>query len=302
MYDQLLLQASKRLAAGLREDEANAEDDDSSSLLSTYEFVVAARDGDLLPDWVPIAQIILVGDDRHRQDLADPDRVRIQVQRAVSAFRRELHHVAGLSSGTFRSVPRQRLQYAAEPVDSFFRHVYDRVVEPPSPSGSSAATGNPVMSSAEARTVLQIAEGGTLRDLKLQYRRRSLECHPDSVRHQQQEREQEDSGSSSSAESLSSAASEEFSRVKLAYETLIGSGSLRRVGSTWYESLGGRERNEFAAVPLPPLMQRDKEGPLVASSSYPGGPEVAGLQSAIMGLDPSLVQSFVARSRSSRRS
>jgi hypothetical protein len=308
-YDRLLLEASRRLAADeLRRDQDEDEcgEGGGAALLPAREFVVAARDGDLLPDWVPIAQLLLVGGDdsclqSRRLDPSDGPggRDRAQVRRAVSAYRRELHHVAGLSSGLFRSVPRHRLRYAAEPADSFYRHVYERV----SPAAAPPPDGR-FMSGAEARKVLGLSEGGTLRDLKLQYRRRSLECHPDRVRHQQppsqREEEEDEEGSSSpattsgsAAATAASAAAEEFGRVKLAYETLLGGGSVRREGSTWYESLGGRGRSEFAAVPLLPAAPDGPPGPS-------GDGLGAGLEAALAGLDPELVQSFVARSRSSR--
>jgi hypothetical protein len=68
---------------------------------------------------------------------------------------------------------------------------------------------------------------------------------------------------------------------------------VRREGSTWYESLGGRGRSEFAAVPLLPAAPDGPPGP-------PGDDLGAGLEAALAGLDPELVQSFVARSLSSR--
>jgi hypothetical protein len=286
-YDQLLLQAAKRMAA-----EEDDDDDDSDSHYHILEFVVAARDGIVLPDWVPIGQLIVAVDPNSRNgrllNVDDGAEARL-AQAGVSAHCRELHHVAGLASNTFRTIPRQHVRYAIEPAESFYKHVYDKVVDVP-PTAE--------MSTVEARKVLKIEEGGTLRDLKLQYRRRSMECHPDRIRHHPST-----TAASSTAETTpndakttvgESDAGDEFSRVKLAYETLLGSGSMRKEGSSWYESLGGRERSDFAVLELISLREAADAGFGVVEGSD------TGIQSAIMGIDPSLVQSFVARSRASK--
>jgi hypothetical protein len=301
VYDKLLLQAAKRMAS----EESDDYDDESDSHHHVLEFVVAARDGNVLPDWVPIGQLVVAVDPNSRHGGAllsldggdDDDRAEALLARAgVSAHCRELHHVAGLASNLFRSIPRQHMKYSVEPAGSFNKHVYDKVIEVP------AATE---MSTVEARRVLKIEEGGTLHDLKLQYRRRSMECHPDRVRHRPSSSSTDGSASASaiaSAESGAGAAaaasdggSDEFSRVKLAYETLLGSGAMRRDGSTWYESLGGRERSDFVAVELMSLREAADAGFGVEDSDSDSG-----IRSAVMGLDPSLVQSFVARSRASK--
>jgi hypothetical protein len=287
-YDQLLLQSAKRMAV----EDDDDDDDDSDSHDHILEFVVAARDGNVLPDWVPIGQLIVAVDPRSRNgrllNVDDGAEARL-AQAGVSAHCRELHHVAGLASNTFRTIPRQHVRYAIEPAESFYKHVYDKVVEV-SPTAE--------MSTVEARKVLKIEEGGTLRDLKLQYRRRSMECHPDRIRHHPST-----TAASSTTETTpndakttveESDAGDEFSRVKLAYETLLGSGSMRKEGSSWYESLGGRERSDFAVLELMSLREASDAGFGVVEGSD------TGIQSAIMGIDPSLVQSFVARSRASK--
>jgi hypothetical protein len=300
VYDQLLLQAAKRRAS--EESDDYDDDDESDSHHHVLEFVVAARDGNVLPDWVPIGQLVVAVDPDSRHggallslDGYDDDRAEALLARAgVSAHCRELHHVAGLASNLFRTIPRQHMKYSVEPAESFNKHVYDKVIEVP------AATE---MSTVEARRVLKIEEGGTLRDLKLQYRRRSMECHPDRVRHRPSSSSTDGSASASAESSAGAAAttsdggsdggSDEFSRVKLAYETLLGSGAMRRDGSTWYESLGGRERSDFVAVELMSLRE-------AAAAGFGGEGSDGGIRSAVVGLDPSLVQSFVARSRASK--
>lgn len=263
-YDRLLLEASKRQLQLESEDDDFECDDDSTT---ATEYVIATRDRKVLPDWVPVAQLIVVNVNDNL------------VQAAVSSFCREIHHVAGLACNTFRSIPRQGLEYSVEPAESFYKFVYDAVVE-------KSASDAPLMTTAEARRVLGIdvndasstggGAGGTHADLKRKYRARSFECHPDRVRH---------------AADLDDAAREqsaiEYAQVQLAYETLLGSGSVRREGRTWYESLGGKERTDFRPTGLLPLRQAEQR--------------LQDVESAVMGLDPQLVQSFVARSLASKQ-
>ena len=264
-YDRLLLEASKRQLQ-LESDDDDFEYDDATT---SAEYVIAARDGKVLPDWVPVAQLIVVN--------VDDDG--LLVQAGVSSFCREIHHVAGLACNTFRSIPRQGLEYSVEPAESFYKFVYDAVVE------RSASSDASLMTMAEARRVLGIntndasttaPTSGTHAELKRQYRARAFECHPDRIRH---------------AAHLDDAAREqsalEYAQVQLAYETLLGSGFVRREGRTWYESLGGKERTEFRPTGLLPLRQAEQR--------------LQGTESAVMGLDPQLVQSFVARSLASKQ-
>lgn len=74
----------------------------------------------------------------------------------------------------------------------------------------------------------------------------------------------------------------EFARVKQAYETLLSAG-LRHQDASWYESLGGRARTDFRFVNLQPIAEAQQ---IVKSH---------GIQTALIGLSPSLVQNFVAR-------
>jgi len=271
-YDRLLLAAAKRL----QEEE---EEDDYDDDIVTTEYVIAARDKTfkIVSDWVPVAQLCLArtARDAHGSEGSCSH----QVRAALSLYCREISHVAGLGSRIFPSIPRSDLEYSVETVDSFYKYVYDVVVEPERSSSSGANQqagggqhGPTKMSKREARAVLQISEEEdcSLQDIKTRYRRLSFDCHPDRV--------------AQLTEAERQAAAEEFGIVKLAYETLTESGWVRKDGASWYESIGGRARTDFVGpIELLPLAKAEIE--------------LASCQSAVIGLDPDLVQAFVTRSR-----
>jgi hypothetical protein len=197
------------------------------------------------------------------------------VQNAISVFCRELSHVAGISAPVFSTIARNDLQYSVESVESFHKYVYDEVVQ-----GNSKKNKDETMTKVEARqtlglqkndtttatTTATLVEEITKADIKKAYRRLSFDLHPDRFEGTADEREE---------------ASRQFGRVKLAYETL--SSGVRGEGS-WYESLGGRARTDFVG-PVNLIS-------LAAAQEHLDRHKAEG---AIMGLDPSLTQSFVAR-------
>jgi hypothetical protein len=80
--------------------------------------------------------------------------------------------------------------------------------------------------------------------------------------------------------------SDEYARVKLAYETM--SSGVRNEGRSWYESLGGKSRTDFAG-PINLLPLSLAESTLKTNKA----------QSAITSLSSDIVQTFVVRSQSS---
>ena len=271
-YDQLTLQNAKTL----QKDTVDPDD------MVTTEYVIAARSSDpsaAVSDWVPVAQLILARTwDQADNNIASQGAADPLVRAAVSAYCRELGHVACLGSRAFQSIPRQKLQYSVEPVDSFYKHVYEVVVE-----GKNEDSSNEnVMTKKEARVTLGFAADDVtleLSEIKKSYRSKSFELHPDRFVASDSENEQPEKA----------AALLEYSRVKLAYETL-SSGLRRTKGddkpSSWYASLGGRARNDFVGpIQLMPLE--------LAKLTL----EQSGLPSAVVGLDPDMVQGFVTRSQ-----
>lgn len=238
-YDQLLLDANKRLS----------DDDDD---IVTTEYVVAARDKTLraVADWVPIAQLCMARD-------LSVDATSLLTS-ALSLYCRELSHIAGNGSRVLASLPRSDLEYAVEPVDSFYKHVYDVIME-----GQTSS-----MTRKQALTVLGIEDDETLSlsDIKQSYRRRSFACHPDRVKDLAEDEQEQ--------KAL------EYADVQQAFQVLSERGS----STSWYASLGGRARTDFV-------------GPVPLQSLTEAASAMAACQSAVIGLDPDMVQAFVARGR-----
>jgi hypothetical protein len=156
------------------------------------------------------------------------------------------------------------MQYSFESNDSFFKHVYETVVE-------GGVKNLDSMSKTEARTTLGLessAESAPEKaDIKQAYKKLAFQLHPDRFEGTSEECEE---------------AAHRFGRVKLAYETL--SSGVRESGSSWYESLGGRARTEFVGpVNLLPLAAAQEQM------------ERKRAKGALLGLDQNLIQSFVAR-------
>jgi DnaJ domain len=240
------------------------EDDDSTSVAS--EMIVAVRASKSKTaggDWVPFANLCV---HPHAEVSSE------WVHAAVSLYCRELSFCATQGAKVFSAVPRNELQYAIEPVDSFFKHVYDPLMKDQQ-KGSDIP-----MSKAEARELLEIDDdtndaGDDERSrIKKSYRRKSFEWHPDRL------------DLANMSEDEQEHAAQQYARIQKAFNIL--SSDARTAGSSWYRSLGGRDRTDFQVIQE--LMGMD-----AASSIL----ERHGVQTAVAGLDPDLVQLFVARNR-----
>lgn len=266
-YDELMLDVAKELKKEEEEAESYSSYRSGEIEMITSEYVIAARASSRkgsVPDWVPVAQLCLKRPETEYVEGASD----AMVQTAISVYCRELSHLAAVGAPVFSTIARNDLQYSVESVDSFYKFVYDEVVE-------GKATKNPdqTMTKAEARKTLGLLKDGgnvsdiTKTDIKQAYRKLSFELHPDRFEGTPEECKE---------------ATRQFGRVNLAYDTL--SSGVREEGVSWYESLGGKERTGFVGpVNLLPIgaaqetMTRHKA------------------EGALCGFDPEMVQSFVAR-------
>ena len=141
------------------------------------------------------------------------------------------------------------------------------------------------MTKAQAREILNIPIESTndLSVIKKSYRTLSMQYHPDTISSASTNDDQDDDDVSA-----------KFRQVRLAYDTLISGirvqDSNNTTTSSWYESLGGRDRNEFFHVPQ--LLSPDQAWKEMED----------GIQSAIVGLDSETVMAFVARNIAASRS
>jgi hypothetical protein len=273
-FDELTRMAAKQL-----HESGDADDDDDFARLKstssstdgndflTSEYIIAARAASrsgMIPDWVPIAQMCLRRpESQYIEGAADPI-----VQMAVSAYCRELSHVASTGAPVFSTLARNEIQYSVESVNSFYKHVYDEVIDGQAKKKETDAG----MTKSEARSVLKLdGDGSDATDkaaIKQAYRKLSFQLHPDRFEGTEEECDK---------------ARIEFSRVQLAYETLT-SGVRGNDSISWYESLGGRARTGFVGpISLLPMSTAHEHLQLHKAE---GG---------LMGLDPALTQSFVAR-------
>lgn len=273
-YDELNRELAKQL---LKEGDDGDDDVGAASKndeMMISEYVIAARAASskrsVLPDWVPIAQLCLKRpESEYHEGAADA-----MVRTAISTCCRELSHVAVVGAPVFATVARNEIQYSVESVGSFRKFVYDDVME-----GNARQNPDETMTKATARQSLGLVadtpEGGsatadiTRADIKQAYRKLSFELHPDRFVGTPEECE---------------AAKERFGKVQLAYETLTSGVRSGDGGMSWYESLGGRARTGFVGpVELMPVAAAQEH--LQRHNA----------EIAIASLDPSLIQSFVAR-------
>jgi len=287
-YDDLARAAAKNLRKERHED-----DDDNDDIVTT-EYVVAARAHGYVSDWVPVAQICLARPASlvHEGDgVSDP-----LVRAAVSCYCRELSLVASQGARVFQSVPRNLMQYAVETEDSFHKHVICAVEDDPRASSKNGSRGKQdgepsttKMTKQEARQVLQLPDGTSTTDdkseIKQAYRKLSFQFHPDRFAR----------GAAAAATAEQSQAqvqesADQYTRIQLAYETLTS--GLRGASSSlsWYESLGGRARSTDFLGPIE-LWPLAKAQDILQQ-------QAALVESAVVGLDPDLVQGFVTRANS----
>lgn len=253
-YEKMMLASAKQIA---KVDDDQPKPDAEQEDTITSEFMVAARalSKQGVHDWVPIAQLCVAYPESNYHEVESNKDI---LQAAVSAYCREISHVAGIGAQMFSSVARSDIQYSVEPVDSFHKHVYERVIE-------ENKNGKKTMSKAEARTILELENDIDKTQIKQAYRRLSFALHPDRLEE------------SADAEE----AAGRFENVQAAYETLTS--GVRESGKSWYESLGGRARTDFQRIEL--LSLSDAQCKM----------EEKRIHGSLMGLDPDLVQSFVVR-------
>lgn len=272
IYDEICKEAYKEL---------DSEYDDYDSITTEYTVTARSAAAASIADWIPVAQIVVVRPLDAGSGGSDGDSQHLEsIRAAVSEFCREAYHAAVIAAPVFNTVPRNEVQYGVEPLDSFHRYVYDDVIEGKSSTGSSGAKGDAIMTKPEARTLLELDEDSTdAGEIKRAYRKRTFALHPDRfVGVDRTEAEQNQT-------------SEEFAKVKIAYEVL--SSGVRGTtengvssGKSWYESLGGRARMDFAGpIDLLPISKAKKTI------------EGLGCRTAIVGLSPDVSMAFVARNQ-----
>lgn len=288
VYEDLLQNEAKRI-------HFDDDDDDHHKIMTSTlgeelvaaEYVVAARCPPAIADWIPVAQVVLarpLGEAQASEGSAD-----VLVQAAVSRYCREIAHVAGQESRVFQSLARNDLEYAVESIESFYKYVYEAVVQGKQQQQRQQDDNEQVMTKVEARRVLQLdgnqEEGETVSAasssspmplnmamVKRQYRKLSMTCHPDRL-----------IGQSDEAKATAAA---EYAQIKLAYETLQ-SGVRDDKNSSWYASLGGRARTDFRRVTH--LLSVDEATEIL---------ETRQAKAAVGGMEPEFVQTFVARVQS----
>lgn len=239
-------------------------------------------------DWLPIGQICLSrpynsNDERIPNDLID----------AVSLNCRELSHMASITVPIFSKLPRQDIQYSVETMESWYKYVYDNIMENNQDSSSSSSdSSSSKWSKKDARVALGLPEDcNDLKEIKAAYRKLSFKYHPDrfvTIVNQDEETEE--------TEKERKEANIKYTQIKQAYEFLMMSGGMMdssssdtsssSTGLSWYESLGGRERTDF-------------KGPLKLISIQEASErkEKGNWESAVVGIDPSVAMNFNARNQ-----
>jgi hypothetical protein len=189
------------------------------------EYVITARSASCpaLSDWVPICLLGL-----HTSTTATDLFESGIIFDAVSTYCREIVQAGVVGSKAFREVGTNSIEYAVESQSSFTDFVYDKVynVKKQDKNGGT-------MKRSDALKVLGLEDGFEKAKLKTVYRKLTMKYHPDRFVGEGTEEE-------------SKAASDKFDEAKRAYELLDG--AIVEEGGSWYESLGGKERNEFKTV------------------------------------------------------
>jgi hypothetical protein len=281
LYEELSLKASKVLAAVENEESYEGDDIDEevySEFLIAAKYVPPTQEDCNYPpgsaglsDWVPVAQLCLI---RNRSTLSS---TKMQLHNAVSTYCREIYHAAQTVAPIFNNIPRPHIRYSAEPLDSFFKYVYDNVLSDPSPQQT-----DEVMTKAQARDILGIPLESTndLSLIKQRYRTLSMQFHPDSA-------VSTTTTVTINQDNDDNDISAKFRQVRLAYDTLCsGIRVTDATGTTtgsFYETLGGKDRTDF--LHIPPLISPDQARKDMAET----------IQSAVIGLDSDTVMAFVTR-------
>ena len=194
LYDELMSESTRAFNAA----SDDGGDDDVADL--TTEYIVAARcraegngsgnngNGNLAlryaSDWIPVAQMCVTRPIQPEDSGGTGDEMMrsLPVRAAVSYYCREIFHAATLASPALKSLPRNLVEYSAEPYDSWIRHVYKDVIKgESSDSYVDESTGAKVgMTKGRAREVLGLEAGcADASVIKSAYKRESMACHPD---------------------------------------------------------------------------------------------------------------------------
>jgi len=205
-----------------------------------------------ISDWVPVALLAVASES------ADPNGL---VPSAVGASVKEILEGACLNFPSLRKVPRETLQYATEPLDSFESHVYEGL------QGRAERR-------AEAKKTLGIEGSASAAEVKRAHRKLMQQLHPDSF-----------VGDEEGAEE----AKARMLDVQAAYGEL-GGGQGAGSGS-FYQRIGGKARVGFSgALPreaLAPLGRRRAE----QEAAYSKG----GWRVGVMPMATSITQEFRSR-------
>ncbi|KAG5181641.1 hypothetical protein JKP88DRAFT_263574 [Tribonema minus] len=271
------------------EDQA-AQDPDS---LLFRDFIVCAKvkggaavaAAPQLSDWVPCAQLGLLS------SATSPVDQMVPVTAAVASLCREVVTAATTSVPSLLTrVPHAHLEYAVEPTDCWMKWVYETVVEErKGGAGAGGRGGEPAVTRADAWGVLGVEPGASAGEVKRAYLKLARDLHPDALVGREPEEIAE--------------AEARFLLVTKSYELVgggLGGGS--DVGATaaaarasWYESIGGKGRTEFATVNL--AGQRMGSALLGAEMEL----NLGGWRAAVRGLDADIVQTFASRNAAAAR-
>jgi hypothetical protein len=286
LYEKLMADSNRAL---------NAEDWNEATRDITTEYIVTARckPGSTLAkandaliaasDWIPVSQLVIVRS-VHTQESGTEQHS--SVRAAVSYYCREINYAATLAAPIFKSLPRNIIEYSAEPIDSFMKFVYEDVIEGKTSDSFVDGTSNEKvgMTKSKAREMLGLeADCKDASVIKQAYKKQSMALHPDRFVNSDKTKEEIDEFSV------------RFGLVKMAYEALNSgirndsnesSSSYQR---SWYESLGGKSRTEFAGAV--DLMSTAEAGEVYNKA----------FKSAVAGLDPDLTMAFVARNQAAAR-
>jgi hypothetical protein len=219
-----------------------------------------------LTDWVPIAQLLVLGE---RNQVVTEQFLAV----SMATLCREAHCALTNNMVSLKSIAAPLLEYAAEPLNDFEKHVY------PMFDASFAAKGQARMTRKEALTILfedpdSKADGTAI---KRQYRKLSMKYHPDRA--------------ASDAASEEDVASNQamFGKVQAAYETI--GGETHSAGLSWYESIGGNGRTEFKG---PLDLSLGKIG-VPAKGAELGHESPMGYSQAVQALSGDITQFFASR-------
>jgi hypothetical protein len=176
-----------------------------------------------LVDWVPCAQLLILD----KKDIFFDNNF---LATTAATFAREIHCALTTQIPSAAKISASRLEYAAEPLDSFEKFVYP-MYDP------SFKEDKDRMGKREAAKVLfpDADEQSTLPDaatIKRAYRKLSMKYHPDAAI------------GDTDAEKTKEANAKAFGRIQSAY-TVLGTDT-HSAGLSWYEAIGGTDRTDFS--------------------------------------------------------